>query len=233
MRRILPARRQAALAVAGALTAIALSAPVASAGVDGCTASAVRVEDGGFGVPSFEPIRANPAGRPCVDDAHSALRTNGRVGQVNLTSTQVEAKTDYAPMREPADVGYEWPEFVTPIALANSDVDSVTITVGVTRITARGLRAAVICESTPAGNSLTFSSSVLDVTVNGQTRHVGAGPQAIETPVGILYLNTQSAPSGPFSGPLTSRALWLRMFFGGDVVVGEAILYSGVPGRSC
>jgi hypothetical protein len=195
-----------------ALTLVLVTAPTASA--DGCGASALRVA-GPAG--TYEPVRANPAFDPCVDDYSAAYRARGRVGSVNVVADSLNATTD----NDPPDTDFE-DIFLT----SSASVDSVRITSGANEIVAQGVTSMIRWACDRMFCNRPFSSSVASLTVNGIG--IGPGTQPLDVPVpglGTLHVNSESGP------PATQRALWLEGVPGtADVVVAEA---SGCRGAAC
>jgi hypothetical protein len=169
---------------------------------------------------SYQETRALAVSTPVVDAG---------LGTIQVTTRAVDAITDVAPLHYPADI--PGPDSITKIASA--DIDSVTITVGLTTITATGLRAAIACDGTLS--QLVSGSTVAQVTINGTTTNVGDNQIDLPVPgVGTLHLNAFSQLFGfaarsmgqPIPiGLYTSRALWLETGADAtDVIVGEGTI---------
>lgn len=229
------------------LGVLAVSAPAASAGVAGCNASAVAIRSQLPNPPDFEPIRANPAFFPCADDHHAAGTVSGRAAGVHLAAGGLNAFTDAAPLRPPADERYPgFPPFTHVSHVATSDVGSVTITTPDHLIEARGLTANVACEVLDVSGGIGIASgdsSVASLSIDGQEIDVGHDPQTIPIPdTGTLYVN-KVQPGSPASGrsgpsPWVVRALSLESpIFEGqenafEVVVAEAVMLTS-DGHLC
>jgi hypothetical protein len=225
-------RRYCVLACVGAVLAVAPAS--ASAHFFTCRASAVRVDVLNPLTNTFaEPEVANQPGGN--DRSHfdadpvcrSDLRQAASVAIPNpgpplLTATVLKAQTVFTPCAP-------WCTNATP-AKANA---SVTINLGGHTITATVLEAgaAAKCDST-AKERLSGSSSVLTLTIDGQSQSV-SGPATIPIPPLLtVYINRQiTGKSSDGDVFLTQRALEVSSpALGADIVAAEATAdFNGTP----
>jgi hypothetical protein len=181
------------------------SAHLGGPGSFSCRASAVRAA---APVLFAEPEVANPPGSPCVSDVRQAA--NVVIGSL-FSAGLVTAQTDL----NPGGVAG---------GQAKSSNANATIKVGSTTITAQALSAQTNsgCVAETATPSLTSSSNVVGVVINGNPAITTSAPMTI--PVDSLvtvYLNRTI--SGP-GNTVTQRALEVSApALGTDVVAGEAI----------
>jgi hypothetical protein len=228
-------RRYCVLACVGAVLAVAPAS--ASAHFFTCRASAVRVDVANPLINIFaEPEVANQPGgndRSSFNPdpvCNSDLRQAASVavpgsGPPLLTATALKAQTVFTPCAVPC-------KNATP-AQANASDASATISLGGHTISATVLNAAATakCDST-ANERLSGSSSVLTLTIDGQSQSV-SGPVTIPIPPLLtVYVNRQiTGTSSDGDVFLTQRALEVSSpALGADIVAAEATAdFNGTP----
>jgi hypothetical protein len=182
-------------------------------GAFSCRASALRI------IGLLEPVVANPPEAPCQDDAATILHVDlGSSGQLTTVNAP-NASTD----QTPNDLLSSAPA-VGDNATAHADLETATVGTG---ISVTSLVADARAECTSSGTpTLSSSSKVVGLTVNGQAYNVLTEPVTIPLLLATLRINdTTNAP-----GRITRRAIWLDSALLPDVILGEAIAdYSGNP----
>jgi hypothetical protein len=150
-----------------------------------CTATALRVA-------GLTAARANPADAPCVDDHKTVAQAQLSAGLVTVRTSVLDARTDQTPDNLAAA-----PPAAGDGAKATAVVDSTKITVGalvpLVTIELGVIRssAAATCGAGPGGlvPTLTGSSYVASLKVNGVSVTVGTTPLTIPLVVGSLKIN--------------------------------------------
>jgi hypothetical protein len=182
-------------------------------GAFSCRASALRLTG------LLEPVVANGPNAPCRDDSATLIQVGLSGGGVTTTLKAPNARTDQTP-----DVLASAAPAVGDSATAHADTTDASIGVG---ILATSTVADATARCTGSGvPTLTSSSKVVGLKVNGQSYDVLTDPVTIPLVLATLRINaTINEP-----GRITRRAIWLDNAILPDVIVGEAIAdYSGNP----
>jgi hypothetical protein len=173
-----------------------------------CTATVLRVAN-------LTAVRANPADLPCVDDGQTAAQVQLNAGIVSVRADVLGASTGQTPdnLNTAPSAGDH--------ASAKASVESSRIVAGLVVIEIGVIRstAAATCASTPSGlaASLTGSSSLASLKINGVPVIVGSAPITIPLTVGTLRINAQTITSTT----VVQQAVVLDTLLT-DVVIGEA-----------
>ncbi|MFE2755314.1 Calx-beta domain-containing protein [Actinosynnema sp. NPDC059335] len=178
-------------------------------GVFSCRASALNLV-------GIEPVVANPADVPCVDDAKTLAQVDLNAAALTVKAKALTATTDRTP-----DDPTTTPPAAGDNATANAKVDTTTIsTLGVV-IELGVIRADAAVTCVPTGTGLaprfTGSSSIASLKINGVPTTVGSAPLTIPLVIGSLRLNSTEVTSTA----VTQRAVVLDTLLA-DVVIGEA-----------
>ncbi|ROP42067.1 Calx-beta domain-containing protein [Saccharothrix texasensis] len=178
-------------------------------GVFSCRASAVNVV-------GIEPVVANPADVPCVDDAEALAQVGLNAGALTVGAEVLSATTDQTP-----DDLTSAPPAAGDDATAKAKVDTTTIsTLGLT-IELGVVQAEASARCAPSGGGLAprFSggSTIASLKINGVSTTVGSAPLTIPLLIGSLRLNSTETTATS----VTQRAVVLDTVLA-DVVIGEA-----------
>jgi hypothetical protein len=184
-----------------------------------CRASAVRMLGN-------EPLVANPANLPCLDDAESLSTARLNTLAVQVSARTLTATTDQTPQNleatnpAPGDTG-----------VAVAQVEEATVRVGPVIISAAVLRseARVECIAGPAGLGPRLSgfSELARLTINGMPLNV-SGSTTIGLPFGLGSVSINRQASTPTS--LTQQAVRIQAL-GMEVVMAEVRV--NVAGDPC
>jgi hypothetical protein len=205
---------------------LTLSAPAGATVGDGTAVGTIVDDDQGSTTGGFtctasaanllgtHPAVANHGGKPCVDDTGTAAALKLGLGLLNVRVEGLTAATDVAPGGMSATAG-----------LATTRISTVGLVIEIGAITST---ATAACVAGPAGltPSLSGSSSIAWLKVNGVPVKVGAGKVTVPLLVGSLTLN--STVAGEHG--VTQRAFDLRTLVG-NVVIGESTV--GASGNPC
>nr|WP_306749552.1 Calx-beta domain-containing protein [Saccharothrix yanglingensis] len=178
-------------------------------GVFSCRASALNV----VGV---EPVVANPADVPCVDDSETLAQVGLNAGALTVDAKVLSATTDQTP-----DDLTSAPPAAGDNATAKAKVDTTTIsTLGLT-IELGVIQAEATARCAPSGGGLapqfSGSSTIASLRINGISTTVGSAPLTIPLVIGSLKLNSTETTATS----VTQRAVVLDTLLA-DVVIGEA-----------
>ncbi len=180
-----------------------------------CRASAIRGEFMGFAV---EPFVANPQKDPCTNSM-SAL---GFQQSFDVGDTTVAVNVSVAPVSTTTMPG----EF----AHADARLALVTIEGGGHEISAELIQAEA--DARCPGPSLTGSSHLAALTIDGETQELVSEPMTFELGgLGTLYLNRQEIVEFEDGRDLVQQAIFLDGTNGPDLVLSEAI--AGYRGNPC
>jgi hypothetical protein len=178
-------------------------------GVFSCRASALNL----VGV---EPVVANPADVPCVDDDTTLAQVNLNAAALTVKAKALSATTDQTP-DDPATASPAAGDSAT----ATAQIDTTTIsTLGLTvELGVIRSDAAVRCVPSGSGLAPQFSggSTIASLKINGVSTTVGSAPVTIPLLIGSLRLNSTETTATS----VTQRAVVLDTLLA-DVVVGEA-----------
>ncbi|WP_433272810.1 Calx-beta domain-containing protein [Actinosynnema sp. CS-041913] len=178
-------------------------------GVFSCRASALNVV-------GIEPVVANPANVPCVDDSETLAQVGLNAGALAVNAKVLSATTDQTP-----DDLTSAPPAAGDNATAKAKVDTTTIsTLGLT-IELGVIQAEAVARCVPSGGGLapqfTGSSTIASLKINGVSTTVGSAPVTIPLLIGSLRLNSTETTATS----VTQRAVVLDTLLT-DVVIGEA-----------
>jgi hypothetical protein len=165
-------------------------------------------------------IANGPGGDPCQADANSSNAQSARGAAGYVTVTQGAAVSTANQLHDTPQDG--------DAGSAKATQQHVVIMAGNgnTVIDADVLSATAAATCTAGSASLSGSSSVTDVSVNGTAVKLTGGAQDVVTPAGTLHINATFSPA---SNVLYHRSLWLENS-SGDIIVSEAaVAYTGSP----
>jgi hypothetical protein len=178
-------------------------------GVFSCRASAVNLV-------GIEPVVANPANVPCVDDSTTLAQVDLNAAALTVKAKVLSATTDQTP-----DDLTSAPPAAGDNTTANAKVDTTTIsTLGLTiELGVIKSEATAKCVSSGSGLAPQFSgsSTIASLKINGVPTTVGSAPVTIPLVIGSLRLNSTETTATS----VTQRAVVLDTLLA-DVVIGEA-----------
>ncbi|WP_199443484.1 Calx-beta domain-containing protein [Umezawaea beigongshangensis] len=178
-------------------------------GVFSCRASALNL----LGV---EPVVANPADVPCVDDDTTLAQVDLNAAALRVRARVLSAVTD------------QTPDDLTTASPAAGDNATATARIDTTTISTLGLtvelgviESEAVARCVPSGTGLapqfSGSSTIASLKINGVPTTVGSAPITIPLVIGSLRLNSTETTATS----VTQRAVVLDTPLA-DVVVGEA-----------
>ncbi len=178
-------------------------------GVFSCRASALNLV-------GIEPVVANPANVPCVDDSTTLAQVD-----LNAAALTVKAKVLSATTGQTPDDLTSAPPAAGDNSTANAKVDTTTIsTLGLT-IELGVIKSEATAKCVPSGTGLTpqfsGSSTIASLKINGVPTTIGSAPITIPLVIGSLRLNSTETTATS----VTQRAVVLDTLLA-DVVIGEA-----------
>jgi hypothetical protein len=178
-------------------------------GVFSCRASAVNLV-------GIEPVVANPANVPCVDDGTTVAQVDLNAAALTVKAKVLSATTDQTP-----DDLTSAPPAAGDNATANAKVDTTTIsTLGLT-IELGVIKSEATAKCVPSGTGLapqfSGSSTIASLKINGVSTTIGSAPITIPLVIGSLRLNSTETTATS----VTQRAVVLDTLLA-DVVIGEA-----------
>ncbi|WP_447002194.1 Calx-beta domain-containing protein [Saccharothrix isguenensis] len=178
-------------------------------GVFSCRASALNVV-------GIEPVVANPADVPCVDDSETLAQVGLNAGALAVNAKVLSATTDQTP-----DDLTSAPPAAGDNATANAKVDTTTISTLGLIIELGVIKSEAAVECAPSGTGLaprfSGSSTIASLKINGVPTTVGSAPLTIPLVIGSLKLNSTETTATS----VTQRAVVLDTLLA-DVVIGEA-----------
>lgn len=168
-----------------------------------CYGSVIRTDSAG------EPVRANPFAAPCQADTQAAPVAQAK-GPAGTVVTVLAAATTNSRLQDtPADGDN---------GTADANAQKVVVVSGTTVIKASIVKAQADVTCNGGVPELSGQATVGDLSINGRSIAVTGGEQTINTPAGLLHIDTGYRP---VSYALYQRALWLEAPTG-QMIIGEA-----------